>query len=174
MPARFSPKSSASIDKMALAQLKAYAKAATSSCKGRGSSIARLYWALQQTIDNHPNATAVVGDQSLRHQLTQARALLAQRMGGPAPAAAASSSSSSSAAAGLGQDEDLDGNGNGDPKQKHQCMICWTDFDDGEKKPVALSCGHILCETCACKEQETRAKCPACRKTFTSFLPLFF
>jgi Zinc finger, C3HC4 type (RING finger) len=62
-----------------------------------------------------------------------------------------------------------------DMLSRTDCVLCYESFDDQEKRPVCLSCGHIYCERCILKYQDkkTVATCPLCRSPFTSFIPLF-
>lgn len=48
------------------------------------------------------------------------------------------------------------------------CLICLEQYDDGERKPIILPCGHILCTACvrimAHKRRYKSIKCPVDRE----------
>lgn len=158
--------------------LKSYA-----SVKQRGKRCASLYTMLQNVLSTHPNMVRV-DERDLRVQLDQARAQLSQarsqlateiaRHEQPAAAAAAAGDQDADAAlAAAGFVDDEQGGRARDTPVAHDCLVCWDTFND-ERRPVALPCGHILCEPCCLKQQERTPKCPSCRATFDRFLPLFF
>ena len=44
------------------------------------------------------------------------------------------------------------------------CGICVANFDQEKRKPLSLSCGHTVCETCFKKWKQTHELCPFCRQ----------
>ena len=54
-------------------------------------------------------------------------------------------------------------------KELKSCRICTEKFDEENRRPVKLSCPHILCESCAISVQEYSEACPFCRETFFNF-----
>lgn len=145
---RSSNKRTARLAGMSKQQLEREVEKLEFTVKSRGRRIGACYHTIQMLMQDNPHVTTVTLE-DLRTQLTQARqqmsALMQARAGGVAPT----------------------------NTQKHDCVVCFEEFNQDECRPVALSCGHILCESCCLKQQERTAKCPSCRKEFASFLPLF-
>ncbi|KAK4019101.1 hypothetical protein OUZ56_001131 [Daphnia magna] len=45
------------------------------------------------------------------------------------------------------------------------CSVCLCEFDDANRKPKFLPCGHTICLTCLAEIQRNRQiQCPLCRK----------
>ncbi|KAK4026456.1 hypothetical protein OUZ56_015452 [Daphnia magna] len=45
------------------------------------------------------------------------------------------------------------------------CSVCLCEFDDANRKPKFLPCGHTICRTCLAEIQRNRQiQCPLCRK----------
>lgn len=46
---------------------------------------------------------------------------------------------------------------------------------DPEKahRPVALGCGHVICDGCIKQVRERQNDCPSCRKPIEKILPLY-
>ena len=47
-----------------------------------------------------------------------------------------------------------------------ECQICNEDYDDAERKPVTIKCGHIYCKSCMLLLSNSTRKCPSCRASF--------
>ena len=46
-----------------------------------------------------------------------------------------------------------------------ECPVCMQEFDEDEKKPLVIPCGHTLCKFCvSTMVEEGMLKCPFCRK----------
>jgi hypothetical protein len=123
--------------------------------KSRGRRMGALYSVITKLMSDNPHVYHVEPAQddmveSLKRQLTQARALVAAAM-------------AASPAAPPAENKGFD------------CVVCYEVFNQDVHQPVALSCGHVLCEQCCLTHQSGKdvAQCPTCRKPFVSFLPLF-
>lgn len=153
--------SAKAMQKMSRAQLEGEIKRLEFTVTSRGRRMGSMYHTIKHLIRDHPDTVHVHGMnnqekdmiQHLQNQLTQSRSLMTQMMQNK-PAASAS---------------------DGDHVFKGDCVVCFETFNGTEHKPVALNCGHILCEGCVLKYQEFKDKpsCPQCRKPFQSFIPLF-
>lgn len=163
MPGRFSKKSEAALAKMSAEQLRAYVRQCHASISGRGTSIQRVAGALRCVLNNHPGMVSVSASDvaALRRELTDARARLQQ-----ARAAAASSSSNPAPAAAADADDVVTTS-----EVAMACSICYEKFDHAARKPVALGCGHVMCEQCCTRS--SAPKCPYCRAPIARILPLF-
>lgn len=135
--------SPAKLKKMSKPELEQMVKKLEFTVKSRGLRIGALYHTVQRLMDGHPDRVLVerVAEdknviESLKTQLTQARTLAQQAMDARNQLATTAAS---------------DGGG---ARQKFDCVVCFEEFDEDEHKPVALSCGHILCEGCCLKQQE--------------------
>lgn len=57
------------------------------------------------------------------------------------------------------------------------CNICFENYDDETRCPMAFGCGHLLCGSCYIKKniQDTgkNPTCPSCRADIKTVLPLF-
>ena len=55
------------------------------------------------------------------------------------------------------------------------CNICFESYDTENKKPIALSCGHIICEMCLITytKKIKDAGCPTCRKKIERVFVLY-
>ncbi len=57
------------------------------------------------------------------------------------------------------------------------CNICFEKYDDEKIRPIALGCGHLLCNSCyIAKNTKDTGKiptCPTCRADIQTMLPLF-
>jgi hypothetical protein len=164
MPGRRQYTNKKELQKLSKEQLIAKVENAQFTIASRGKRIGALYHTVQCLMNNHPDAVLVqrVAEdksviESLKTQLTQARTLAQQAMEARDQAVANQGSPRSSASG-----------------QHHDCVVCYREFDGDECRPVALNCGHILCEECCLKQEERTATCPKCRREFVSFLPLFF
>lgn len=121
----------------------------------RGCRIGALYHTIQRLMEDHPDRVMVTQPtdetNTLRLQLTQARAQLAQIM-----------ETRANVHVGEGALEKAD------------CVVCFEKFS-ATHVPVALNCGHIYCEECILKAQslKERPTCPLCCRPFESFIPLF-
>jgi hypothetical protein len=150
------------LDRMTHPQLLQEAKRLQFTVTSRGCRIGALYNTIKHLMEDHPDRVQVIHPtdetNTLRAQLTQARAQLVEAM---------KARSGAEGAAGAG--------GGGGALEKADCIVCFEKFG-GTRVPVALNCGHIYCEECILKAQTLNEmpKCPLCRKVFTGFIPLFF
>lgn len=55
------------------------------------------------------------------------------------------------------------------------CNICFETYNNGERKPVAMGCGHVSCNECMLKHAEKSAsiQCPYCKKPIKTLLTLY-
>lgn len=152
--------------------------------KFKGTKIGNLYYLVKDLIENHPhnfqlnqsNVPQNEGNdamkESLQKELTKARDQIknlmqyAQKNGG---------GSINNSNDDNGKKEITDSEEKGEFQKSMECPICMVAYS-GEKRAVALNCGHVYCEECLLKHQEGKfqATCPFCRKPFSSFLPLYF
>lgn len=42
-----------------------------------------------------------------------------------------------------------------------ECGICYDKYNEGQRRPLALPCGHTLCKACVFNLQQQR--CPECK-----------
>ena len=47
-----------------------------------------------------------------------------------------------------------------------ECGVCLEEFDENEKQPIMLECGHTLCKECVESIYDTRQQCPIDREEF--------
>lgn len=50
------------------------------------------------------------------------------------------------------------------------CIVCYEDYTTTANKPVAFSCGHMVCLSCVAMDLK---KCPKCSKDISKIIPLF-
>ncbi|KAI9143934.1 hypothetical protein BKA69DRAFT_1122960 [Paraphysoderma sedebokerense] len=58
-----------------------------------------------------------------------------------------------------------------------KCDICYEQYNhsDHDKQPLALMCGHLLCQGCFRKWVETQNReCHICREESPNFIPIFW
>jgi hypothetical protein len=48
-----------------------------------------------------------------------------------------------------------------------ECQICFEDFDNWEKKPIVLDCGHTICQNCLKSIVLSSRRCPFDKRLFT-------
>ena len=48
-----------------------------------------------------------------------------------------------------------------------QCPICYDTFNDNDRLPLLLECGHSFCKRCIETGGSSLQKCPHCRKPIT-------
>ena len=156
------PKSNAAVRTMGVDQLRAELLSANAANRARGSRLRSMYYMFERVMAEHPGMVSVREDEDLGTQLERARADLgvargqiATLMSTPRPTDESAEKSTEDSAEASG----------------HMCCVCWENF--GVARPVALPCGHVVCEPCCLKQQERAPKCPTCRAPFSSFLPLF-
>lgn len=150
------PRGKRKLETLSRAELLSEAKRLEFTVTSRGCRIGALYHVLRCLMEQHPDtvrvSTPTDETNTLREQLKQARAQLVTAMQTRAPAVEST------------------------VPAKADCIVCYDKYDEAEHRPVALNCGHVLCEDCVLKHQEIHAAptCPSCRTKFTSFIPLFF
>lgn len=115
----------------------------------RGQMLSAMYFALQRALavaDEDLVHEVPIGahlpDADVRAQITQIQADIRQGEAPPSPA--------------------LDG---------HTCDVCWDAFNETEKFPAVMGCGHCICFECMGKLTELR--CGRCRKRIERFVRLF-
>lgn len=128
----------------------------------RGGQIQGLYWALEQSLRNHPDAEQMPNNSAaLEEQLTAARQRIRALM-------------------------DLAANNADNARRQQQaadqrrrvtlgCNVCWQTMTDGARQPMALMCGHVYCRTCVGNILDGNGanQCPSCRTDMGAYIPLF-
>lgn len=78
-------------------------------------------------------------------------------------------------------EEEIKGDG-GSPDRHHsqdehnmdftECLICRIEYNDKDRYPMVLSCGHTLCQECIkqISQKEPEVKCPKCKATLEKYL----
>ncbi|CAL4209799.1 unnamed protein product, partial [Meganyctiphanes norvegica] len=52
---------------------------------------------------------------------------------------------------------------------ENECIVCFSHYDDGDRRPRFMPCGHTLCSKCLEKAIKKVAKiCPTCRKPYSA------
>lgn len=52
------------------------------------------------------------------------------------------------------------------------CPVCLSQYNDSERRPMSLRCGHTLCNECtSCLTGAGQRRCPTCRECFTTSSP---
>ena len=116
--------------------------------KANGARCQSLYWSMQMIMERYDNAIVVPAplpvneDEDVRPH-DQAKKILERLRKMPA------------------DDSDIKGN----------CVVCYEDFNSTSHKPVALSCGHVVCLSCV--SNDLLRRCPKCSKDITKIIPLY-
>lgn len=51
------------------------------------------------------------------------------------------------------------------------CNVCFESYDDRQRMPLTMMCGHTICLSCMRRLQRT--ECPSCRERITAFTRLY-
>ena len=54
------------------------------------------------------------------------------------------------------------------------CDICAKNFNQTERKPISLNCGHSICAFCLENWKKLNRACPSCRKIITNEAPNYY
>lgn len=148
--------------------------------KRRGYQIGGLYWVLQCMLEANP-ATYTLGSVAadsgetamlnMKQELQAARDHVRATLGSRATNSNTVTSNSESGPTGKQEAEDSAS----DLPHNFQCNICFESFDKEEHRPVALDCGHVLCQGCLIKytEKNKDAGCPSCKRPIQKILILY-
>ncbi|CAL4083567.1 unnamed protein product, partial [Meganyctiphanes norvegica] len=53
--------------------------------------------------------------------------------------------------------------------EENECLVCFSIYDDKERRPRFMPCGHTLCSSCLEKAITENSKtCPKCRRSYTA------
>jgi hypothetical protein len=146
----------------------------------RGSRMGAMYHTIRKLIEEHPD-NVVFGRadttseliESLKAQLSASRVLLQQRVSNATTTTTTEATESVAANSGSESPSTYS-------TQSYDCVVCYEKFNKTDHKPIACSCGHILCEAClvayqaSCGSTNREVTCPSCRTVVKSFIPLFF
>jgi hypothetical protein len=123
--------------------------------KRRGKTIGGLYWAIQNLISHNPNARPMNRDgiKDYGDYLSKELDIATENI------------IRSQIEKGLNQLA-IPSNFN--------CNTCYCDFND-EKRPIALSCGHVICsdDLIAYADDFQKLACPSCDAEYELICPLY-